>query len=150
MYVEFGLHTSASVPPHSDSEPDFCHYSGSSFVVFRLFLCASRAATHRTAEEIGQTTTDLQVVKELGLRLERQLQYVRTDAYKETVAREQLGMAREGDKVVAIISDGSLLKESGLLRSTANSVDIGSLPIWQQWLTLFNFETDLGPISTRP
>ena len=101
-------------------------------------------------EEIGQTTTDLQVVKELGLRLERQLQYVRTDAYKETVAREQLGMAREGDKVVAIISDGSLLKESGLQRSTANSVDIGSLPIWQQWLTLFNFETDLGPVSTRP
>ncbi len=101
-------------------------------------------------EEIAQTTSDLQVVKELGLRLERQLQYVRTDAYKETVAREQLGMAREGDNVVAIISDGSLLNEPGFLRPVVVPVDIRSLPIWQQWLTLFNLEPDLELNSTRP
>ena len=117
------------------------------FVVSYVYLVLEHTALR---EEISQAEANLQVVKELGLRLERQLQYVRTDAYRETVAREQLGMAREGDRVVAIISDGSLLNEPGFLPAVDGVVDIRSLPIWQQWLTLFNLETDLALDTNLP
>ncbi len=117
------------------------------FVVSYVNLVLEHTALR---EEIAQAQTDLQVVKELGLRLERQLQYVRTDAYKETVAREQLGMAREGDQVVAIVFDGLLLHAPGFLPAVDGVVDIRSLPIWQQWLTLFNLETDLRPETNLP
>lgn len=117
------------------------------FVVSYVNLVLAHTALR---EEIAQAQTDLQVVKELGLRLERQLQYVRTDAYKETVAREQLGMAREGDQVVAIVFDGVLLHAPGFLPAVDGVVDVRSLPIWQQWLTLFNLETDLRPETNLP
>ncbi len=117
------------------------------FVVSYVSLVLEHTALR---EELAQATTDLQVVKELGLRLERQLQYVRTDAYNETVAREQLGMAREGDNVVAIISNGVMLHEPGFLPPVNAGVDIHALPVWQQWLTLFNLETDLVLETTRP
>lgn len=101
-------------------------------------------------EDISQAAIDLQVVKDLGLRLERQLQYVRTDAYRETVARERLGMARDGDQVVAIIFDGSMPTEPSFFVSGPNLVDIRDLPIWQQWMALFNLETDLESVAVQP
>ena len=117
------------------------------FVVSYINLVLEHTALR---EEILQAAVDLQIVKDLGLRLERQLQYVRTDAYRETVAREQLGMARDGDRVVAIIYDGSLLTEPSFLASQPIPVDIRSLPIWQQWLTLFDLETELETTSIQP
>lgn len=91
-------------------------------------------------EEVRQATADLQVSREQELRLERQLQYVRTDAYRETAAREHLGMAREGDTVVAIVSDGRVVESPVAAVATEEQVDILSLPIWQQWMALFNLE----------
>ena len=41
-------------------------------------------------DEIAQATAELQNANEKSVRLEKQLQYVQTDAYKETIAREQL------------------------------------------------------------
>ncbi len=117
------------------------------FVVSYVNLVLQHTALR---EEISQATTNLQVVKELGLRLERQLQYVRTDAYKETVAREKLGMARSGDRVVAIIADGSLSHATEFLSSAGGGEDILSLPIWRQWLLLFNLETGLALETTSP
>lgn len=117
-------------------------------VVLLLFFLVSYVdlVVQNTAlrEEIGQAAARLQDSHERGLWLEQQLRYIQSDAYKETVARDQLGMARAGDNVFGIMTDPAADMAIGSgLPAVPPSVGLGDLPIWQQWAQLFNLDIEL-------
>ncbi len=95
-------------------------------------------------QEVAQSTARLHSTQERGLRLEQQLAYVQTDGYKETAAREMLGLARPGDNVFAIVPTEAL-QVSPVMDVPAEVVtDMRGLPVWQQWLDLFNLQIPLS------
>ena len=95
-------------------------------------------------QEVAQSTARLHSTQERGLRLEQQLAYVQTDGYKETAAREMLGLARPGDNVFAIVPTEAL-QASPVMDVPAEVVtDMRGLPVWQQWLDLFNLQIPLS------
>lgn len=93
-------------------------------------------------DEIAQATAELQNANEKSVRLEKQLQYVQTDAYKETIAREQLGLIRPGDVVVAVLSNASQATYSRIYAPADIEPNLLTLPIWRQWLELFNLDME--------
>ncbi len=93
-------------------------------------------------QQAAASAARLHDTNERGLRLEQQLAYVKTDGYKETVARE-LGLARPGDKVLAIVPADTLQASLAADMSAEAVTDVYQLPIWQQWLDLFNVKVAL-------
>ena len=94
--------------------------------------------------ELEQASNKYAEATQRGLRLAQQLEYVKTDAYRETVARDKLGLSRDGDQVVAVILPrGYSHTGSGLLPQT-QATSVLDLPIWEQWFVLFNIEIDLS------
>ena len=95
-------------------------------------------------QEVAQSTARLHSTQERGLRLEQQLAYVQTDGYKETAAREMLGLARPGDNVFAIVPTEALQVSPVMDVPAAVVTDMRGLPVWQQWLDLFNLQIPLS------
>ena len=94
-------------------------------------------------EEVAQSAARLNSAKERGLRLEQQLAYVKTDGFKETAAREMLGLARPGDKVFAIIPTDATQVSMAYNPPAEAVTDVRLLPVWEQWLDLFNLKVPL-------
>lgn len=92
--------------------------------------------------EIDTAAARLYGANERGLRLERQLQYVQTDAFKETVARDRLGMVQAGDNVFAVIVNPEETLNQAWM-APPNAPDVRDLPVWQQWLALFNLDIEI-------
>ena len=107
------------------------------YVQLMLERAEVRAELDRSSSKYAEAT-------QRGLRLAQQLEYVKTDAYRETVARDKLGLSRPGDQVVAVILPrGYSHTGSGLLPQTQET-SVLDLPIWEQWFALFNIEIDLS------
>ncbi len=114
-------------------------------LLFFVFSYMNLVLEHTALKkEVAQATTRLDSAYERGLRLEQQLAYVQTDGYKETAAREMLGLVRPGDRVFAIIPTDAALDIYADETQGTEATDVRLLPVWQQWLDLFNLKISLS------
>ena len=77
---------------------------------------------------VGDRERELNRILTENKRLESQLADMKDPSYVERVARDQLGMVKEGEAIVMLPQGGSSAGISGGERT---------LPVWQQWLRLF-------------
>jgi cell division protein FtsB len=79
--------------------------------------------------------------------LREQLNYVQREAYVYEVARNRLGMVQPGDELIIPVAPPStpllLPLPDSLGRQPVN------LPVWRQWLELFQLSSAVEPVS-RP
>lgn len=77
--------------------------------------------------------------KERQLTLVTQHEFVYSDEYVDRIAREDLGLAKQGDKVIVVIPNAE--DTSGLAKAEVSTAEqtqnLIQMPIWQQWLELF-------------
>ena len=100
--------------------------------IFLLFLIsyAGRLASSAYLEaEIDRQIAALAAAKDQQQALQQQLAYVRSDAYIEEVARNELGMVQPGDELLIVVEGPDTLLD-------AQAIDTAALepPFWQQWL----------------
>ncbi len=77
---------------------------------------------------VGDRERELHRIQMENNRMESELTDMKSPSYVERVARDQLGMVKEGETIIML--------PQGAIRGADNTND-GVLPIWQQWLRLF-------------
>jgi cell division protein FtsB len=86
-------------------------------------------------EKIAETQKELEAKLVENQKLQKQVAEAQSPLYKEQQARNQLGLARDGE-VVLILPEGDVLKKiSPLVDNTDESVLPDSN--WRKWLKLF-------------
>jgi cell division protein FtsB len=63
--------------------------------------------------------------------------------YLDRVARENFGLAKPGDKVLVVIKEpiaASPSAEAPAAAAAVTPVELGYLPVWQQWISFFTTE----------
>jgi len=99
-------------------------------IIVSLGLCLSAARTivdlwHRR-DVIGLRQKDLTTITRENQKLEQRLKETQNSDYIERIARDKLGMVKDGETII-------LLPESGV-RSQAQA---GTIPHWKKWWRLF-------------
>jgi len=100
------------------------------------------------ARMIEETRVGIAEAKLENQRLQAEYDYVTRPAYVDEVAREDLGFAKEGDRVIIVVDEDApaaaslagsaattLPSAAGNTRSSRSSLDSQALPVWQQWLS---------------
>ena len=108
-----------------------------------LFLClffaisygARLTAMANLASSIQQQSARIAEAKQQQQALQQQLVYVRSDAYVEEVARNQLGMVQAGDEVLIVVKGVN----QPAAQQTADPATAINPPLWQEWLTYLGF-----------
>ncbi len=77
---------------------------------------------------VGEKERELTRVLTENKRLESQLTDMKNPSYVERVARDQLGMVKEGETIVMLPQGGA---------NTGEKKDRHEFPVWQQWFRLF-------------
>lgn len=97
-----------------------------------LILCVSAGGTiiNLWARRgiVREREQELRTLQQENRNLEGELQDIRGEAYVERIARDKLGMVREGESIVLL---PDVLDDS---RKGDNAV---SLPNWKKWWSLF-------------
>lgn len=105
-----------------------------------LFFALSYGARLTTQANLEATimrqTARIAEAKQRQQALQQQLAYVRSDAYVEEVARNQLGMVQKGDEVLIVVKGVS---HSAAQTQTNDASTTGKPPFWQDWLTYWGF-----------
>jgi len=74
-------------------------------VVYFLLSGALQAVrSHQLGQEQGRLEAELRQLQERYRRLEALRDYLNSDEYIETVAREQLGLVRPGEQAIVVIA----------------------------------------------
>ncbi|HXF61133.1 MAG TPA: septum formation initiator family protein [Caldilineaceae bacterium] len=111
------------------------------------------------AAQIAATRAEIAAAKVENQRLKAEYAYVTSPAYLEEVARNDLGFAKEGDRVIIIVEEDDPAAVSrpsssatappppgdGTAPAVHPTLDPQALPIWQQWLTFFTQERATAP-----
>lgn len=100
------------------------------FLVFFLSYAGRLAARAALEAKIEQQMASLAAAKAHQQELQQELTYVRSDAYVEEVARNELGMVQPGDQLLIVVDAPSTLAEEQALNAQAAQEP----PFWQQWL----------------
>lgn len=72
---------------------------------FSMTFSKSFLALRKVREELQFTQERVEEMREKNRELEREIQLLHTPAYVERLAREQLGLVREGEVSIIIIKD---------------------------------------------
>jgi len=106
-----------------------------SLCLFFAIIYGERLAATVYAERlIDQQAARVEEKKQRQQVLQQQLAYVRSDAYAEEVARNDLGMVLPGDELWVVVDSPQPMTTTA---DTVNSVDIATTvapPFWQAWL----------------
>lgn len=102
---------------------------------FAISYGARVTAKAKLEATIQQQLTRIDEAKQRQVALQQQLTYVRSDAYVEEVARNQLGMVQEGDEVLIVVKGVSHQAPT----STADPATTAQPSLWQEWLTALGF-----------
>lgn len=70
------------------------------FAIFIINFIKQEITIKRIQENISISQEQLEKLKEKNLKLESDLEKIDSDEYIEKLARERLGMVKEGEKVV--------------------------------------------------
>jgi cell division protein FtsB len=118
-------------------------------VLFVVSYAGRLTERTRLYQEIRAMEARIELEEARTLVLAANLDYVDSEDYVDRVAREELGMGREGDRVMIIVDAPTPIPAdvaSALLAEPASDrpieamselVRYGDPPIWKQWLALF-------------
>jgi hypothetical protein len=82
-------------------------------------------------QSIAQQSARIAAAKQRQQMLQQQLDYVRSDAYVEEVARNELGMVQPGDELWVVVPGP---KSMAVASEGVVSSAVVSPPLWQEWL----------------
>ena len=101
---------------------------------FAIIYGTRLAATVYAERSIEQQVARVAEAKQHQQVLQQQLAYVRSDAYMEEVARNDLGMVLPGDESWVVVDSPQPL-------TAAPEVDATTVapPFWQEWLDLLGW-----------
>ncbi len=103
-----------------------------------LILCISLIRSILKISGSGQKITDQEAsvenLKKQNVDLQKQLENVKGMQFIESVARDKLGLARQGDIVVVLPDEATLKSLAPKMPEEKFSLPD---PIWQRWLKLF-------------
>lgn len=102
---------------------------------FAISYGARLTAMANLEASIQQQSARIAGAKQQQQALQQQLAYVRSDAYVEEVARNQLGMVQAGDEVLIVVKGVS----QSAAQQTVDPATALNPPLWQEWLTYLGF-----------
>lgn len=103
---------------------------------FMISYGARLTAKANLEATITRQTARITEAKQRQQALQQQLTYVRSDAYVEEVARNQLGMVQKGDEVLIVVRGVSHPTAQTQTSDTATAINP---PFWQEWLADWGF-----------
>lgn len=109
------------------------------FVVMAYFLSRVIAKKYEVAQEIKAIKERRETLVKENQRLQDMLAYLKTDAYQEKAARENLGLQKSGETVVAVEEkDSDIVRtEEEFMPATAAATPPAYLPIFKKWYNYF-------------
>jgi cell division protein FtsL len=88
---------------------------------------------YRLNREAEALRAEIVALRTENVQLQGRIEQARTDAAIETIAREQLGLIKPGDRPLVLVSDGPA--PAALPREVAQSDP--PPPVWRQWWDYF-------------
>lgn len=92
---------------------------------------------YRLNREADRLRGEVVVLRADNVRLQQQIEAARTDAAIETIAREQLGLVRPGDKPLVLLDGDAGTPATSAGQSAASASAPPPPPVWRQWWDLF-------------
>lgn len=107
-------------------------------IALGLFLGRVIHKKYEVSQEIRSIQDRKEELVQENERLQDLLEYLKTDTYKDRVAREDLGLQREGETVV-VISEGEdvVIPEEQLLEDKPAEEDLVYVPTYRKWWNYF-------------
>ncbi len=109
-------------------------------ILFALIRIAKRK--YEINKEISDLENQIFMLSEENRQLDRLLQYYNTEYYREKMAREELGLQKEGEEVLAIPGDidrvehfGVEKKDSDLENKTENLFTKSNIYKWWKYFS---------------
>jgi cell division protein FtsB len=97
------------------------------------------AATYKIKAEAARLEQEVAQVRAQRQELEAQLNYVKSDAYVEEIARTQLKWAKEGETVVVVMATPQRVSAPPADNRTSSADNFVPQSPWQAWwLTFFD------------
>ncbi len=108
-------------------------------VVLVVFLGQVINRKYQVAEEIKKTKEKQVDLRSENDRLADLLEYLKTDTYKDKVARKDLGLQKEGETVVVIEEDEeAAVPEENLLTLVEKEEEVSTyVPTYREWWDYF-------------
>ncbi len=100
------------------------------FLIFLISYAGRLASGAYLEAEIDRQIASLAAAKAHQQALQQQLTYVRSDAYIEEVARNELGMVQPGDELLIVVEGPNTAAPDQAIATSA----VLEPPFWQQWL----------------
>lgn len=109
------------------------------FVVMAYFLSRVITKKYEVAQEIKTIKERRETMVKENQRLQDMLAYLKTDAYQEKAARENLGLQKPGETVVAVEEkDAEVVRtEEEFQPATTSAVPTAYLPSFRKWYNYF-------------
>ena len=101
-------------------------------VLYALVATGQKALdNYRLNQEVDALRVEIRANREENVALQQQIQQARTDTAIETIAREQLGLVKPGDRPLVVISD-----RPPATQPAPTAPAPAPPPPWRQWLDL--------------
>lgn len=109
------------------------------FAVMAYFLSRVIHKKYEVAQEIKAIKERRELLIKENQRLQDMLAYLKTDSYQEKVARENLGLQKPGETVVAIEEKDSAVvrTEEEFLPPSQDTTATAYQPIFKKWYNYF-------------
>ncbi|MBI2755766.1 MAG: septum formation initiator family protein [Chloroflexi bacterium] len=102
-------------------------------VMYGLYATGQKAMDNfRLNQQADGLSDEVVALRAENLKLQADLEYARTDAAIEAIAREQLGLVRPGDRALATVGSGAVTPPPPPAPNAPPAP-----PPWQQWRDLF-------------
>lgn len=107
------------------------------FTLFFVVTYGERLATKANLEAaLATQQARLVEVRQRQQRLQQELVYVRSDAYIEEAARNDLGMVQPGDELLIVVEGKGVTTTAA---DTLAPTTTAEPPLWQTWLKRLGF-----------
>ncbi|EKD49466.1 MAG: hypothetical protein ACD_63C00135G0002 [uncultured bacterium] len=111
-------------------------------IVLVFFLGKVIKKKYEIAQEIAKIQEEKKTLETENERLVEMLDYLKTDSYRDKVAREELGLQKEGESAL-IFSEGeeTVQKEEGMVGKAEKAEEEIYIPNYKKWWNYF-FKTE--------
>jgi cell division protein FtsB len=107
-------------------------------LLYALVATGQKAVdNYRLNQEADRLRADIVGLRAENIQLQQSLEDARTDVAIETIAREQLGLIRQGDHPVVIVGQPAAAPNRLESQESAQSQAAADSPVWRQWWDYF-------------
>lgn len=104
-------------------------------IILTLSLLRNISTIMSANATIAETKNRLENLKAENEKLSKEVQMIQSPDYKETQAREKLGLAKPGETVL-VLPEAEIVKQVSPITQNEEKSSL-PLPNWQKWLKLF-------------